>query len=109
VLCCVAFCCVCVIWCFSSASGVAGSPCLFVVMKVMMVWYCFESDSLVYVSDRTYCRGAFPSTRCSCFFFFFGAEIAFFAIFYGYYVLYDVCSVFFLASNGRAWRQRVVR
>jgi hypothetical protein len=30
-----ATCCVvlCVIWCFSSASGVDGSPCLFVVMK----------------------------------------------------------------------------
>jgi hypothetical protein len=45
------------------------------------------------------------------FFFFLGAEIAFFAIFYGYY--YVLCDVFalysFLASNGRAWRQRVVR
>jgi hypothetical protein len=30
ILCCVVLClCVCVIWCFSSASGVDGSPCLF--------------------------------------------------------------------------------
>jgi hypothetical protein len=112
-LCCVVCVCVCVcVW-----FGVFLQRQELMEVHVSLLWWrwwWFDAAlratlSFIYVSDRTNCRGAFPSTRC--FFFFFLVQrlrsLQSFMDIIMCCVMF--CSVFFLASNGRAWRQRVVR